>query len=377
LDNWDKVPKNTDTAFNQEGTTAHEVAASLLQDRKPNTKDSYACPVPITPEMNVHAWNYMEFVLGLKSSPQSKLVVEQKLPLWYMPGRNAIVDAAVINPDSLHIIDYKYGVGIIVSPERNKQAIIYARSIAAPLDLAEDFPIFIYIYQPRGRAAEDAPYHVWQTTWGEIAQMADDINFAAQNIQNSVGIKNIFAPSEKACQWCPAKGFCTERPRLLMQGLKPLNPVIDGKFEVLPPASSIEVSMIATVLKHGGQIKKWIGDIEERALELMKGGGKVPGFKLVKSRGGNRFWTDADKAGKMLLKKTHLRENEVYEKSVVSVASLEKLLGKNNIPVEVTNLIGRPDGQPTIAPEDDKRECISLSAENEFSKIISTNIEDF
>jgi len=125
LENWELVPEDTDTIFSQEGTTAHEVAAALLQGRKPNESSAYDCPVPIDKEMRWHAWNYFEYVTGLMS-PGGVLLVEQKLPLWYMPSRNAKIDAAVSNPDSLHIVDLKYGAGVVVRTERNPQAVIYA-----------------------------------------------------------------------------------------------------------------------------------------------------------------------------------------------------------------------------------------------------------
>jgi len=123
-DNWDRLPVEERT-WADEGTTAHEVAAALLQDRNPDPKN---CPVPVEKEMHGHAWDYAEYVAGLRK-PGSKLMVERKLPLFYLEGRNAIIDAAVLNPDSLHIVDLKYGEGIIVSPEDNLQATIYAKTV--------------------------------------------------------------------------------------------------------------------------------------------------------------------------------------------------------------------------------------------------------
>jgi hypothetical protein len=153
LENWDKIPPS-DTVYNQEGTTAHEVASALLQGREPRVSDPYHCPVPVDKEMRWHGWNYMEYVQSLRTSTEfSSILVEQKLPLWYMKERNAIVDAAVINLDSMHVIDYKYGEGVVVSPVENLQTAIYAMSVgqlSGPKP--SDFPVFIHIYQPRGRA---------------------------------------------------------------------------------------------------------------------------------------------------------------------------------------------------------------------------------
>lgn len=382
LDNWDKLPVE-DKTFADPGTTAHEVAAALLENRKPNPKE---CPVPIEPEMHQHAWDYAEFVEGL-IEPGGKLLVEQKLPLFYMEGRNAKIDAAVINPTNLHIVDYKYGEGIIVSPENNLQATIYAKSVvwnwskygfpgkqvgngmSWAFDGPDDFPIFITIYQPRTR--EGAPFHTWQTTWGEIRKQAKEIFKIASGIltqqypvDGAADNDLVFAPSDKACQWCPAKGFCTARQQTLVADLDMLA-VIDDTDK--PAPGVLTMKQLAAIVKHGDHIKKWVDDAQKFALQHMRNGGKIPGFKLVMSRGGNRYWMDEKKVTKYLLADTILREEEILcEPSLVSPSQIEKLLGKGKFPARVYNLISRSPGQPIIAPEDDPRESAFVDAASEF-----------
>ncbi len=362
-DHWDKIPPDS-TKFSQEGTTAHEVAAALLEGRKPRAADPYFCPTPIDADMHRHAWDYMEYVEGLRAK-NGLLMVEQKMGLWYMPGRNAIVDAAVSNPDSLHIVDYKYGEGVAVSPEGNLQATIYARNISGPLSLPRSFRISIHIYQPRGRTAEDSPFHRWDTTWGEIQKISKKIEDAAQLIQLGVASTLEFAPSEKACRWCPAKGFCEARRQSLTGDIEALA-VIEDKALTLPAPDTISIEQMGSILTHKEQIAKWLGEVEEFALGYLKGGSKIPGFKLVMSRGGNRYWADPKQAEKLLLESTILKREEIVEEKVISPAAAEKLLGKNEFSVELTNLIAKPPGQPVIAPLDDRREEIgAVTAEIE------------
>jgi len=358
-DNWDKLPEQ-DRTFADEGTTAHEVAAAMLQNRPVNPKD---CPVPVKPEMNWHAWEYMEFVEGLREEG-GRILVEQKLPLFYAEGRNAIVDAAIINPNSLHIVDYKYGEGIIVDPTNNLQATIYAKSVVwAVLNSrndpkgVDDFPISITIYQPRTRNTEDAPYHTWHTTWGVIAEKAKFISMVADSIREwwSTDIKIVFAPSAKACQWCPAKGFCEARPIGLMKEVSDL--------------SLTEEQRLSAILTHGDQIKKWLTDREAYALQLMSRGTAIPGHKLALSRGGNRYWRDPQLAGKLLLKETILTRDEVYEEKVIGPAAVEKLLGKGRFPKDVFNLIAKAPGQPIIVPEDDPRTSMLIYGTKEFADL--------
>jgi hypothetical protein len=245
----------------------------------------------------------------------------------------------------------------VVSPVENLQTAIYAMSVgqlSGPKP--SDFPVFIHIYQPRGRAAEDGASHVWQTTWLELCQLTEKVTTVAQGIQDGTEIP-MFAPSEKACQWCPAKGFCVARQQHLTEGIEVLA-TIDENKKHFPIAQSLSVKQIGAVLTHKEQIVKWLNDVEDYATEHLRAGNKLPGWKLVLSRGGNRRWSDPKKAAALLLKDTVLKREEVIEETVIGPAAVEKLLGKNKLNVELTNLITKPPGVPVIAPESDKREAI-------------------
>ncbi len=350
LENWDKVP-SSDTVYNQEGTTAHEVASAYLLNKEP---DQSKCPSPIDADMRWHGWNYAEYVIEL-CGKNPKLIVEQKLPLWYMKERNAIVDAAVLNEDSLHVVDYKYGEGVVVHPENNLQAAIYAISVGLTrgVPIPSDFPVFIHIYQPRGRGSEDGAAHVWETTWLEVCKLTEKVTDVAKGIQDGTEIP-MFAPSDKACQWCPAKGFCKARQDSMLEGLD----IIEAQPRPLPLATVLTLEQRAVIQKHKADIVSWLNDVEDYNTERMRAGEMLPGFKLVTSRGGNRYWSDPKKAAALLLKDTVLKREEVIEEKVAGPAAIEKLLGKKKFSVELTNLITKNPGVPVIAPESDKREAI-------------------
>lgn len=357
MENWDKVP-SSETIYNQEGTTAHAVAAAELTGQ---TLLEATLPTPVDEEMRWHAWNYAEYVTALRGR-NSKLLVEQKLPLWYMRERNAIVDAAVLNEDSLHVIDFKYGEGVIVSPENNLQAAIYAVCVGTlGQPLPTSFPVHIHIYQPRGRAAEDGASHVWETTWLEVCKLTEVVTREAEFIQINMRVQPAnqpqlhFRPSEKACQWCPAKGFCEARRVSMTEGLE----VIEESGKPLPLPTVLTEEQLVKVLTHKGDIVKWLNDVEEWAEEHLKGGGRIPGFKLVQSRGGNRYWSDPKKAAALLLKNTVLKREEVIEEKVIGPAAVEKLLGKGKLTVDLTALITKAPGVPVIAPVRDKREALN------------------
>lgn len=367
FDNHHRLPPKG-SKFSEEGTTAHELAAALLQNRKPNLEDNYACPVEPNPEMYAHAWNYSEYVEAL-IEPEGELLVEQKLPLYYQEGRHATVDAAVFNPSNLHIIDYKYGAGVAVSPCESLQAVIYARCVLSGdrTPKSADYPITIHIYQPRGRESGDCPGKTWETTWGTVSRLANEVLRVATEILE----KNktlAFLPSEIACRWCPAKAFCGARKDSLSSKVDELAVLERGPKE-LPAPQVIPLNQLAAIIEHGDSVKKWINDVQDYALEYMRAGNPIPGAKLVLSREGNRYWTDPDKAAVQLLENTILKESEIYEKKIVSPTAVAKMLGKNKMPASVVNFIDRPPGKPTIALDSDDRESLALSASEDFSPL--------
>ncbi len=148
--------------------------------------------------------------------------------------------------------------------------------------------------------------------------------------------------------------------------------VVDEKPLVLPPAGVLTLQQRTAILKHGARIKKWLEDSEEDTLAYMKAGNEVPGFKLVTSRGGNRYWTDPKQAAKLLLKDTILKDTEVNKVTVISPGAAEKLLGKHKFNGPLMNLIGKPPGNIVVAPVDDKRdEVLMLKGEDYFGEEIT------
>jgi hypothetical protein len=129
------------------------------------------------------------------------------------------------------------------------------------------------------------------------------------------------------------------------------------------------------VLRHKKKIEQWLKDAAEYAESRMKDGHEIPGFKLVLSRGGHRFWTDEKKAAELLVKSTVLKRAEVVEETTISPAAVEKLIGKNKFSSELTALIGKPAGSPTVVPADDKRESCVITGATEFADLTDAQLD--
>lgn len=377
LENHHRIPENRDTAYSLEGTLAHAVCEALLTG-KPT-------PLGATAEMERHAQSYRNFCRTL-SAPSAAEFVETKVPLWYYPGRNAIVDYASVTTDQVTIVDYKYGAGVPVDSFENKQMAIYARCFIETVvlgigthDITDDTKIVMAIYQPR--CHRDEPDVAWMMTWADLVEWTDEkIGFVADEIRdpNHPWLPINFSPSDKTCQFCPASGFCTARAQHLLGDLAPLDMVLTQPEQVVADPSAVTVGLaspdaldethLLAALAVAKSVGKWLDSIEAYAQNLAADGRPLPGWKLVEGRG-SRQWADEEAAAKFL--KPKLKEN-TFEKKLVSVAQAEKLLKHEPLSPRFKNklesLIVRREGKPTLVPESDKRPSL-MAAANDFQQL--------
>jgi hypothetical protein len=102
-------------------------------------------------------------------------------------------------------------------------------------------------------------------------------------------------------------------------------------------------------------------------------GQKVPGYKLVEGRKGSRKWVDATDV-EATMKSMRLKEDVIYERSLISPTTAEKLhksgaIGPRQWP-KLQELITQTEGKPSVAPASDKRPALVLTAvEDEFNDL--------
>ena len=99
----------------------------------------------------------------------------------------------------------------------------------------------------------------------------------------------------------------------------------------------------------------------------------INGWKAVEGRS-NRQFDDTDKAFETI-KTSGIDEALLYERKPITLTAIEKLLGKKDFTEILSGHIIKPSGKPTLAPETDKREPITLqtTAKDAFAE---TNINN-
>jgi hypothetical protein len=94
---------------------------------------------------------------------------------------------------------------------------------------------------------------------------------------------------------------------------------------------------------------------------MLMNGGDVPGYKVVAGRGTRAWADDLEVAG--LLDQAGYTKEDYTKTEILSVAGMEKALGKKKVAELLSGQILTHSGSPTIAPESDKRPKYDQAAE--------------
>ncbi len=93
---------------------------------------------------------------------------------------------------------------------------------------------------------------------------------------------------------------------------------------------------------------------------------KVPGYKLVEGRSNRKYRDDIAVAGALRAK--GWPDEVLYEKKLLGLTAMEKLVGKKTIAELPEGLVVKPQGKPVLVPQSDKRDELN-SALSDFAHI--------
>lgn len=98
-------------------------------------------------------------------------------------------------------------------------------------------------------------------------------------------------------------------------------------------------------------------EIKELALTKCLNGEDINGYKAVAGRS-TRSFTDMDEAFNVLMRHG-IDEAILYERTPLTLAKVEKVVGKKEFNALVGDYIIKSEGKPTLVPVTDKREAIT------------------
>ena len=249
-------------------------------------------------------------------------------------------DCIIIGDGQIYVVDYKNGSGVPVEAENNSQMMLYALGALQVYGLIYGDSIqeiHLSIVQPHagGIKTWSLPREELET-WGENV-----VEPAAQLAYKGEGE---FCPGDWCDKnFCPARATCTARAKKMLELEK------DAPAEL----ETLSDSQIGDILTRALHLQKWVESLQSYALSAALDGRKITGFKVVEGRG-SRDWDNQDEAFQTLQERG-IAEAMLYERKPVSVAVLEKALGKKVFADTADGLWRKKPGKPTLVPESDKR----------------------
>lgn len=343
------------SAYAKQGSDAHELCEYLLlkalgHDPPDPTEnlDYYDA------EMLSCAEGYRDFVMeqveeARKLSADTLICVEQRLDYsrWVENGFGT-GDCVIVADDLLHVIDYKYGLGVLVSASGedgtgNSQLKCYALGALDTFgDLYDIRRIKLSIYQPRRENVDTFEMKV-----EDLLRWADDILSPIAKLAFT-GDGEFCAGDH--CVFCKVKATCRARADYNMELTK---------YEFEKPAM-LNDEEIASILPMIDSLVSWATDIKEFALQQALSGTVYEGYKVVEGRS-NRKYSDETAVARIVQEAGY----DPFEKKLLGVTAMQRQLGKKRFQELLGGLLYKPPGKPVLVPTSDSRPEMNTAA-NDF-----------
>lgn len=362
----ERFPDST-SDFAKEGSLAHEFGETILLHLSKGLRTpAYSKRMGAleksehyTADLRVHAESYATFVwekyqAARKRDKQAVLRIEEKIDITaYVPEGFGTGDAIVIAEGVLEIVDLKFGKGVRVSADHNKQMMLYALGALDMFNFIYDIhTVRMTIYQPRLDNVSE-----WEIS-------TEDLELWGANELRPLAKKAFAGEGEYIagthCKFCKAKARC-EALATYNMGL--------AKYD-FQDAALLAPPDIADILSRADRFKSWIASVEEYALRAALDGENFPGFKLVEERSVRRY-SDEGKIAEVLTS-NGFGEDLIYDKKLKTITAMEKLVTKKTFNALCGDLLVKPEGKPTLVQDIDPRPVYN-SAGNDFANI---NIND-
>lgn len=331
--------KNEGTDYTREGTLAHEVAEAVARGKTVIPEVEGQAETILTQEMIDCAQGYADYIQEQLESDTATVLLEQRVDFSpWVPDGFGTADCIIIQRDTMDVIDYKYGKGVAVSALDNPQMKLYGLGALSEFGFAYDVQhIRLHIYQPRLNNIS-----IFELTADELLTWAEEtVKPTAALATEGAGE---YSPGEH-CRFCLHAGRCRALTKTCTEYVT--NHGMQSAVPVLAPWE------VADVLKMEPLVSLWLKRVKDQALTTLLDGGEIPGFKAVAGRG-SRAWADELQVADTL-KGAGLQAEDYTKTELLSVAAMEKALGKKKVAELLADQIETKTGSPTVAPETDKR----------------------
>jgi len=337
-----------------EGSAAHALCehklrkALKMRSTRPTSKYD-------SDEMEMYTDSYVEFVLeqievAKQHCADPFVLIEQRLDFsCYVPDGFGTGDCLIVADKLLHIIDFKYGLGVLVEAEDNPQMMLYALGALRLFDALYDIDtISMSIFQPRRENVS-----TWTISVSELEEWAEQT--LRPKAELAFKGEGEFVPGPW-CTFCKAAVKCRARAE---------EKLALAQYEFAKPPLLTDEE-IEDILSRLDDLTKWANEIAAYAQDAAINHGKQwNGFKLVAGRSVRKY-SDEDA---VVAAATAAGYRDIFRKSLIPITEMEKLMGKKTFSEVLGSLVVKPQGKPTLVPASDKRPAIHTGANLEFTDI--------
>ena len=347
--------ENTGSEAAREGTAAHALCEHKLK-RALHMRSRRPVSDYDSDEMEECTDAYVDFVMEQYEAAKQVcedpvILIEQRLDFsCYVPDGFGTGDCLIISDDRLHIIDFKYGMGVLVEAEDNPQMKLYALGALAVYDALYDIrEVSMTIFQPRRENVS-----TWTIPVEDLKAWAE--NELKPRAKMAYDGEGEYLPGE----WCT---FCRAAVRCRARAEEKLK-LAQTEFRMPPLLTDAEIEDILTVLP---DLTKWANEISAYALDAALNHGKEwNGFKVVEGRSVRKYRDEAAVAEAA----KEAGYKDIYRQSLIPLTEMQRLMGKDRFEAVLGGLITKAPGRPTLVPKSDRRPAMNVSnAINEFYEI--------
>ena len=346
--------ENTGSEAAREGTAAHALCEHKLK-RALKKRSKRPVSEYDSDEMEECSDAYVQFVMEHYMEAKEKcsdpiILIEQHLDFsCYVPDGFGTGDCIIVSDDKLHIIDFKYGLGVLVEAEENPQMKLYALGALEIYDSLYDIKeVSMTIFQPRRENVS-----TWTISTDELKDWAEnELKPKAILAYNGEGE---YAPGE----WCT---FCRAAVRCRARAEEKLK-LAQADFKLPPLLTDAEIEEVLAIIP---DLTKWANEITAYATDAAINHGKQwSGFKVVEGRSVRKY-RDEEKVAQAAIESGY---SDIYRQSLIPMTEMQKLMGKTKFEEILGDLIYKSPGKPTIVPVADKRPAMNVSdAMNDFNE---------
>ncbi|MBR6158464.1 MAG: DUF2800 domain-containing protein [Lachnospiraceae bacterium] len=341
-----------ETEAAREGTVAHALCEhkfkKALHRRSKRPVSEYS-----TDEMEECSDAYRDFVMECyeeekKTCKDPAVMIEQRLDFSeYVPDGFETAYCVIISDNRLHIVDFKYGMGILVEADNNPQMKLYTLGALALYDALYDIrEVAMTIFQPRRENV---------STW--TIPVSDLKTWAEEELKPKAQLAYSGEGEYHAGEWCT---FCRAAVRCRARAKEKLR-LAQMEFRMPPLLTDAEIKEILGVLP---DLTKWANEITAYATDATVNHGKEwNGFKVVEGRS-NRKYTDEKDVAEAAAAAGY---TDIYRRTLISLTEMQKLMGRKDFDRILGGLISKPPGKPVLVPVTDKRPAIN--GINDFDEI--------